>query len=380
MKRVCLISTVNHNVGDDFVREGILCLLREVLGEIKPMVIHKHFPAVVRGAAWARLDALTRSVPDWLQWRTHIARAADILPMNPSHDLVLGSDLVVQCGAPVYWKNEWSTCAQTEWFAPLIERRWKTLEDRVPLLNLGAGSCQAWESDGSEIASDAACRVFIDRFTRWSALTTVRDAFAQSIVRTCGHEVPLLPCPSIFAPGSLGLKPAEGEYIALNYMPQGGHYDLAGDGALVRLRWEEAFCQTARDLAREHACMMICHDRSELAEAERLLPEVPRFYRADWREYLRAYSRCRMAVVNRVHGAVVAAVMGRRVLLVGNDTRLLTAEQVPGVRALPLAAALESFAERVDDLLRSPPVAAPVEWIENVRAHYLQLLRSTLLS
>lgn len=380
MKRVCLISTVKHNVGDDFVRAGILCLLREVLEEVEAVVIHKHFPASVRGAPWRNLDKLTRNVPNLLDWRARLAHAADVLPLDPEKDLVLGSDLVVQCGAPVYWKNSWSTCAHTEWFAPLIERRWKTLEGRVSLLNLGAGSCQSWGSDGSEIAADMECRSFIDRFTRWSALTTVRDALAQSIVRSCGHEVPLLPCPSIFAPGALGLEPGEGEYIALNYMPQGGHYDLAGDGAGVRQRWEDAFCRTARQLAQQHACMMICHDRHELAEAQRLLPEIPRFFSTEWEEYLKAYSRCRLALVNRVHGAVVTAAMGRPVLLVGNDTRLYTAAEVPGITVLPLAEALDSYALRAEALLHQPAVAVPVAWIESTRSRYLELLRSVLSS
>ena len=101
MKRVCLISTLNHNVGDDFVREGILCLLREVLGPVDVSVIHKHFPVTARGQPWPQLDPLTRGVPNWLSWRSRFSRAADVLPMSPSGDLVLGSDLVVQCGAPV---------------------------------------------------------------------------------------------------------------------------------------------------------------------------------------------------------------------------------------------------------------------------------------
>jgi len=380
MKRVCLISTLNHNVGDDFVREGILCLLREVLGAVETRVLHKHFPATARGNPLPQVDRLTRGVPNWLSWRSRFSRAADILPMNSATDLVLSSDLVVQCGAPVYWKNFWSKCAQTEWFAPLIEQRWRKLERRVPLLNLGAGSCQAWGSVGAEIVEDAECRFFIDRFTRWSALTTVRDALAQRVVSQCGHEVPLLPCPSIFAPGSLQLQPGAGEYIALNFMPNSGHYDLAGGGEQTRRRWEDVFCRTAREMARQHACLLICHDRLEHEEAERLLPEIPRFHSVDWREYLEAYSRCRIAVVNRVHGAIVAAAMGSQVLLTGNDTRLLTASEVPGIIVLPLSEALNSFAERVSDLLSMPGLAQPVEWIETARLRYLELLRHTLLA
>lgn len=379
MKRVCLISTEHHNVGDDFVREGILCLLRDVLGEIDARVIHKHFPATTRGGLWTWLDQNTRSLPNRFDWRSRLSRLADLLPFHAASDKVLDSDLVVQSGAPVYWKNQWSTCAHTEWFNPLIEKRWQRLQPRVPLLNLGAGSCQAWGSDGAEIVADAECRAFIDRFTRWSSLTTVRDALAQRILRQCGHEVPLLPCPSIFAPGSLGMSTSgAGDYLALNYMPLGGHYDLAERGAPVRQQWENTFCATARQLARNHECLLICHDRSELTAAERLLPELPRFHSTDWRDYLKAYSRCRMAVVNRVHGAVVTAAMGRRVLLTGNDTRLLMAAEIPGITVLSLHEVLDSFPGRVADWQNTPAPPSPTAFIEAARSRYLELLRPIL--
>ncbi|HEY1052091.1 MAG TPA: polysaccharide pyruvyl transferase family protein [Prosthecobacter sp.] len=376
MKRVCLISTKNHNVGDDFVREGILCLLREVLGDFEAEVIHKHFPATARGGLWTWIDQRTRGLPNRFDWRSRLSRLADLLPLNAAKDKVLGSDVLVQSGAPVYWKNPWSTCARTEWFTPLVEKRWRRIQARVPLLNLGAGSCQAWGSDGGEIVADAECRAFIDRFTRWSALTTVRDPLAQRILRQCGHEVPLLPCPSIFAPGSLGLSGAgAGEHIALNYMPLGGHYDLAGRGDAVRQQWEDVFRATARDLARQHDCLLICHDHAELAAAERLLPELPRFHSTDWRDYLKAYSRCRMAVVNRVHGAVVTAAMGRPVLLTGNDTRLLTAAEVPGITVLPVHEAQHAFHGQVEALQSMPAGVPPTAFIEAARLRYLELLR-----
>jgi hypothetical protein len=378
MKQVCLISTVHHNVGDDFVRMGIIHLLHEVLGDFNALIIHKHFPATTRGKQWERFDRITRGLSNRFDWRSRLSRAVDVLPTNVARDKVLSSDLVVQSGAPVYWKNQWSTCAQTEWFAPLIEKRWRRNAQHVPLLNLGAGSCQAWGSDGSEIAADPGCRSFIDRFTLWSSVTTVRDKLAQSIVHQCGHEVPLLPCPSIFAPGALNIKSQPGEFIALNYMPNGGHYDLAGKGSQARQKWEAVFCKTARDLARRHDCLLICHDRAEFAEAKRMLPEIPRFHSEEWRDYLQAYSRCTTAVVNRVHGAVVAAAMGKQVLLTGNDTRMLMAAEIPGINVLPLHEVVDSFDERVAEMRRMPARELPAAFIEGTRASYLELLRNAV--
>lgn len=380
MKKVCVISTLNHNVGDDFVRTGILSLLREVLGDLETRIVHKHFPATVRSAAWGRFDERTRWLSDRLSWRARLSLLAEALPPDPRADLLLSSDILVQSGAPVYWKNQHSKCSQAEWFTPLIERRWQTIRERVPLLNLAAGSCQALGSDGTEISEDVECRDYIDRFTRWSTLTTVRDALARKIVLQCGHDVPLLPCPSIFAPEAVNLPAREPAYVALNYMPHAGHYDLAGEGPQQALRWEVAFSAAARRLAGRQPCLMICHDRKELAEAARLLPEVPRFFSTSWQDYLDAYSRCRFAIVNRVHGAVVSAAMGKPVLLTGNDTRLLTAAEVPGIRIMPVSDAGRDFEGLVEEMHNLHPVPVPAAFIQKTRENYLNLLRSALLS
>ncbi|MEQ1749203.1 MAG: polysaccharide pyruvyl transferase family protein [Prosthecobacter sp.] len=378
MKKVCVISTLNHNVGDDFVRAGILSLLHEVLGEIEVQTIHKHFPATVRGGIWTRIDTLTRGLSDRFSWRTRLSRIADRLPMHPRTDLALSSDLIVQSGAPVYWLNNYSKCAHTEWFRPVIERRWLRLKERVPLLNLGAGSCQSWGSLGVEISEDTECRTYIDQFTRWCSLTTVRDALAQRIVRECGHEVPLLPCPSIFAPDATGVQPKDGEYVALNYMPNGGHYELDGRSAELGRRWEKVFCEEARLLAGQQRCLMICHDQKELEQAAHLLPDIPRFFSTEWQDYLDAYSRCCFAVVNRVHGAVVTAAMGKSVLLTGNDSRLLTAAEVPGITVLPVPEAVTSLRTEVQGLSARTRIVCPRSFIEETREKYLSLLRPIL--
>ena len=163
-------------------------------------------------------------------------------------------------------------------------------------------------------------------------------------------------------------------------MPHAGHYDLAGEGPQQALRWEVAFCAAARRLAGRHPCLMICHDRKELAEAARLLPEVPRFFSASWQDYLDAYSRCRFAIVNRVHGAVVSAAMGKPVLLTGNDTRLLTAAEVPGIRIMPVSNAGRDFEGVVEEMHNLHPVPVPAAFIQKTRENYLNLLRSALSS
>lgn len=384
MKSICLISTLNHNVGDDFVREGIVWLLRCAFGEISCSTVHKHFPVGVRGSAWSQLESLARSIlqrQSWCSlprqnWRILFSQALDALPLRPATDQLLRSQMVVQCGAPVYWKNRYSKCSQAEWFAPLIQKRWAFMQPSVPLLNLGAGSCLAPGSDGSEVADDPECRKFIETFTSAAAITTVRDSVAANILRLCGHTVPQLPCPSLFAPQAAGIATQPGEFVALNYMPSGGHYDLAGGGMHLARQWESTFIQTARQLARQHRCLIICHDSQEAALAARLLPELPRFFSASWRDYLDAYSRCHFAVVNRVHGAMAVAALGKKALLIGNDTRVLTTAGIPGISRL--------WVNEAPDLIQQAlaPLETPLvqdempRFIQSAAASYLALLNS----
>lgn len=270
--------------------------------------------------------------------------------------MVMTSDLVVQCGAPVYWKNAYSKCSENEWFGPLIKRRWRLLSRKVPLINLAAGSCQPFGSDGSEVTADADCSDYVSKFANWSALTTSRDALAQKILLQCGHNVPLLPCTAIFAPQGVSKASSKSEYVALNYMPMGGHYDLDGRSKDLEEKWEETFCREVRRLSAKKPCLLVCHDAKEFVAASRLFPEIARFYSKHWQDYVDVYSGCQYAVVNRVHGAIISAAMGKRVLLTGNDSRLLAAAQVPGVTALTVAEVLADFPGHLADVERAKPL------------------------
>ena len=33
MKKIIFLTTIEHNIGDDFIRDGIIVLLKEILGD-----------------------------------------------------------------------------------------------------------------------------------------------------------------------------------------------------------------------------------------------------------------------------------------------------------------------------------------------------------
>jgi len=378
MKRVCLISTQHHNVGDDFVRAGIVWLLKQLFleQELEVRVIHKHFPLTACGGLWEMVDQWTRRMP---RVAYALSRVDHLLPLNSKRDAILNCDLLIQCGAPVYWNNEYSSCARTEWFGPLIDRRWNSVRERVPLLNLGAGSCLPLGSDGSEVWADKACKAFAVEFTEAASQTTVRDGLAQRILQVCGQEVPLLPCPSVFAPLSAQVEGGDGGYVALNYMAGGGHYDLTGPAPGRRRQWEEMFVRQAHRIAAHFPCRMVCHDPAEVAEARRLLPGFEISFSQDWRDYVGIYAGCRFALVNRVHAAMVTAAAGRPVVLVGNDSRMLTAELLPSIQTLAFLPSEERLTAAVKEGMSHTGFCDLPPFLQQVADQYLALLSPVLL-
>ena len=212
--KIAKITTVNHNVGDDFVREGIKYLLKEKFKDekIEFKNIHKHSPITVRnGFEWFRNLRLSSKVDK-------------IISKTWTLDKILESDIVVQSGAPVYWchKVGGGHCCNNEWYKPLIKERWLKYKKEIPLLNLAAGTCQTYYSDGSEFCEK--CNNYIKEFYEYSTITTVRDTLAKKVLKNIGLDVKVIPCSSIFAIDNYGLNNEGEEYVVVNYMKGGGHY------------------------------------------------------------------------------------------------------------------------------------------------------------
>jgi hypothetical protein len=327
--RIAFITTVGHNVGDDLVREGIRHLLEVKLGPIVPMLIHKHFPATVRSElSWLQDKGITQVIDSLTGGKSRaVSRLIDSLPLRTASDKVLRSDLLVQCGAPVYWCfPDGSGSHSNEWFHPLIERRYTRVRNRVPLLNLGAGSCQPYHSNGTEFTRNAECITYIRKLHDLSAVTTVRDSLARSILNLFGLDAPLLACPSIFARDRLGVAPVTREFVALNFMPLGGHYDL---GQKINSdRWQKTFVVFCRTLLRAAPAVLVCHNHLELRLAATLLPDVPRFLVDSAAKCLSIYSRALCFMGSRVHGALATASFGRPAFVIGSDSRTRMAEEL----------------------------------------------------
>ena len=329
MRRVAIITTLDHNVGDDFVREGIVHLLRGVLGGFEELLIHKHLPITARPElAWVHSSGLDRGL-DRLRPGVSLratALADRLLPVFPWSDKICRADILVQSGAPIYWLHAGGTCAHTEWWDPLIERRWVGQAKGRPFLNLAGGTCQHYHSDGSEFAANPEALAYIRRFYDLCSLTTLRDELSVDVLRHAGRQGELLPCTSIFAVDKFGIKPSPGRYVAVNFMPGGGHYTFGQP--IDSKAWENRFAEFVRRLSKRERCVAVCHDHKELAAAKRLFPDVPVFWSKSHEAYLRCYAEAKYGILNRVHGGFAMASLGKPSVVIGADSRARMAPMV----------------------------------------------------
>jgi hypothetical protein len=319
MTKICFITTVNHNVGDDFVREGIIYLLNQKLKDtvLNFEFIHKHSPITARhGFEWFRNYRFSKYVDQFL-------------PLPITKDRVLEADILVQSGAPVYWchpETHGPHCYSNEWFKPLIKRRYLKTASKVPFLNLAAGTCQRYDSDGSEFDSCKSCQDYIKELQSLTEVTTVRDKLAKKILNNMGFDASVIPCSSIFARESFGIEPENPEYVALNYMRGGAHYVF---GQKIEFeKWENNFKVFYKQISKFEKCVFVCHNQDEVNNAKGIDFNANIFISHDYKDYIRFYAKTKFGIMNRIHGAFPIASFGRPAVLIGNDSRAKMAEEI----------------------------------------------------
>ena len=317
--KISIITTVNHNIGDDFVREGIIYLFKQKFKNttLNFELIHKHSPITTRyGFEWFRNYRFSKYVDR-------------VLPLSLSKDRVLEADILVQSGAPVYWchpETGGPYCSDNEWFNPLIKRRYLKTAFKTPFLNLAAGTCQKYDSDGSEFDSRKSCQDYIKELQGLTKVTTVRDKLAKKVLNNMGFDVSVTPCSSIFAPESLGIEIGNPEYVALNYMKGGGHYIFGQK--IDSKKWENNFKRFYKTISKFEKCIFVCHNQDEVMNAKKIDPNANIFISHDYKDYIKFYSKAKFGIMNRVHGAFLIASFGRPAVVIGNDSRVKMSEEI----------------------------------------------------
>ena len=317
--RVALITTLDHNPGDDFVRDGIVFLLQRCFPTMHFQFakIHKHAPISARHGfgrcrRFQKYNALDRKLPLWL-----------------TRDRVLTADVLVQCGAPIYWCHPSvnAHCYENEWFEPLIKRRFSQ-NATARFLNIAGGSCQSYFSSGAELCEP--CREYISELFDVASLTTLRDALAFDILKFTGNAAPVLPCPSLFVADAHTIKPTSGEFVVLNFMEIAGHYTFGQP--IESDKWQKDFRIFYEKIKATIPIVFVCHDPHEKELARQIDPHARVFFSRHYVDYLAIYARARFGIVNRVHAALALAALGKPAFVIGNDSRARMVDAIGGSR------------------------------------------------
>jgi len=337
--RIGLITTINTNIGDDFIREGICLLLREVFKghSVDFVPVNKHQPYRVY-PRWHPIH-LPQMLP---RGKNRAKRLMAKLLYGFRLTLFDSCDLIVQCGTPVIWPG----CSRCEWAEPL----WNQVVGRLsrkgmPVLNLGAGSCYPWEKQPQYI-DDEDDAIYLRRILGYCRITTVRDELAQHLFEDLGQFSPLIPCPALFA-GRLFINgPTNGDFVVINYMEKGGHYDWGQ--SIDPMVWRNTVRALIERLRKHHQVLFLCHNQKEYGLAFEIDPAIPRFLPKNSREYFSVLSRAKIGLCNRLHAAIALAGIGIPSVAVGTDTRLLMVETA----GLPYLYVKEATVERIEEILQ----------------------------
>jgi hypothetical protein len=344
--RIGLITTINTNIGDDFIRDGIVQVLRHIYSgfDLQFLAINKHRPFTVY-PSWHPLR--------WLQVLDHLPRgesAADAVKARVSQALHRfggsrfdGVDVIVHCGAPVMWPG----CHRSVWASALWDQVVARLSERIPVLALAAGSAYPWQ-DQPQAVNDPSDAAFLRRVIGSSRLITARDELASRLADGLGAVVPTIPCTALLAGRRFPVPPAgDQDMVLFNFMPGGGHWSW-GQG-IDPERWMATSRTLIANLSQRHQVAFLCHSQIEYEAAQSLKADLPRFLPTSIESYFSIISRSKAAVTNRIHAAVAMAGLGIPSISVGTDTRMLMLAPI----GLPYRYVMDADQDQLEDQLET---------------------------
>lgn len=282
--KIGINTTIQTNIGDDFIREGILFLVRKTLTDFEVVLAQKHITD-----RWS-IDSVRKQI-----------------------SVIKECAIIIQSGAPVYWPDV-AYIHSGEW----PDLFWRQGKDKS-VLALASGSCYpgGWKLNQLTKADKTFISVTIDK----SKLITARDEMAVKVVKHVrpDTEIKLFPCTAFWAPEALDVK-IDPKYAVLNYMYGASHFWQTEHSGWKKLA-SDFYRQATRKYGR---CMLVCHNKQETTLAKGIgVKQSDVFYSDSYKDYGEVYAKAIIGVANRVHGACIIAGCGIPVINVGIDSRLL---------------------------------------------------------
>ena len=316
--KIGLITTINTNIGDDFIREGILHALKHA----KPgtdfdfIMINKHDPYNLypkwHPVYWTKLIPKKRHL---------FSRIISRISSWAGGSVFNKCDAIIQCGAPVYWYN----CNKVEWAEVFWNGVALRLSHKIPILNIAAGSCYPWENvpNTVECKADAKYMKFIFDIC---SKTIVRDSKSQQLLKSLGVSPVTLPCSALLASMPYGNLEQTEEFVFINYMVGGSHYDFGQN--INSEKWEFTMKSFVHIASKSYQLAFICHNQDEFDAAKKIAPNIRRFLPRTVKEYFELAVRGKVGIFNRMHASVSFAGLGIPSIAIGADTRMLMVNDI----------------------------------------------------
>lgn len=334
--KIGIITTLNTNIGDDFIREGILRICAEIFKgkEIEYTFINKHDPYSIYSPKFS-ITPLIKKVPGFhiymraLKWKSE--RYFSLIGNR-----LADCDLIIQSGAPVIWPN----CSGSEWALPIWENTIGKLYDKIPVWDIAAGSCYPWEHIPEKIENDRDLE-FIQRINKYSKITTCRDKLALKLFDTTGYmdRHSLLTCTAFQFTDTF--QKQSKEKILISYMPGGGHFDWGQK--VDNGQWDTTVRTVVKVLSKNFSIVYLCHNQKEVEEAKKLDPGCQTVLPTNKADFLAMTNGAKMAICNRMHASVALASLGIPSIAIGTDTRLLMVKEL----GLPIMYVKEATVELI---------------------------------
>ncbi len=310
--KIGILTTINTNIGDDFIRIGIENVINSIRREKGTQFTHvnKHHPESI--ITPTEIFQILSRLPSFKGKQRLINLFYS--KFNHSFNIFKKQELIIQSGAPVLWPN----CFNSEWNMPFWYETAGKLHNQIPVLNLAAGSCYPWENQKGFL--DERELQFAKDIGSFSTLTTVRDKLAHQLFNEAETKSHLIPC-SAFLVNPEFKNTETGKYILINYMHAGGHFDWKQN--IDAKVWESSMKEVILALNKHHEVRFICHNQKEFDLAFALNPEIKIHFPKNSAEYMECIKNAKAGINNRMHASVAMASFGIPSISVCTDTRLL---------------------------------------------------------
>jgi hypothetical protein len=320
--KIGLLTTLNTNIGDDFIRHGILGFIHALLqNDFQTESVNKHRPRTVY-PTWHPSRYLIGAYFKLPTTSSKLAHSIykSILPLGGSR--FSECKIIFQCGTPILWEG----CSNSEWAEFIWQDIFSRLGSGQILLNIGGGSCYPWERQ-PETLIGSLDEAFARMMHRCARLTTVRDPLCQNLFRSVGADVELIPCPALLAAQTcVDIPSTLDNRVLINFMSHGAH--STWDQKIDPTDWKRTMNSIVSFLKRDWEPVFICHNQRELLLAQSLWPEQRVFLPKSVQQYFEFARGAFAAIVNRLHAAVSLAGIGIPSIAIGTDTRLLMTSEL----------------------------------------------------